>query len=114
MVPYPREGRKKLGLVPQAATPRLIAAWPVIATPLGVMALVGTPVTGSKVVPQSGELAPLRPGVIGWPAAYGVMGVGSSWLRLLSRVRCVPLLPTYERVATVLRATSCWISKCHC
>src|SRR5437660_296410 len=80
--------------VPQA-TARLRATWPETGAPftmppaseeLGQTVLAGRPVLfGSAAV------------IICSPVAYGFAdaGTGRSWLALLSKVKCVPLLPTY-------------------
>src|SRR5215469_2388809 len=89
--------RRRSAFAPQPAIARLMAACPVIGTPLGVIAFVGTP-SALNVVPQSGELGELELGggsVMASPGLYGLAApMGTSWLPLLSNVRCVPLLPT--------------------
>src|SRR5438046_4731729 len=79
MFPKPRSGRSGFGSSPQA-TPRLFAACPETATPLGVVS-----------VPQSSwPLAPIAsPGLYGFAEA----GTDCSWFRLRCNVRCVPLNP---------------------
>src|SRR6266481_950663 len=78
--------------------PIFMAACPVMATPLGVVMLV-----------QS--LGPIAS-----PALYGFAeaGRGISWLPLLSRVKCVPLLPTYEADNTMCDGSSFWTLRFHC
>src|SRR5260370_37498158 len=89
----------RLDSVPQA-TARFRATWPETGTPFteplanvesGQTVLTGLPVLfGSPA------------GTIGSPLVEGFAeaGSGKSWFALLSRVKCVPLLPTYAAAGT--------------
>src|SRR5258707_265933 len=77
-------------------------------SPDGVVAFGGT-LKVSKWVPQS-------PPIGSRFTRYGLSAgeTGSSWLESLVRVRCVPLLPTYDTCATMCCGNSCCTSRCHC
>src|SRR6266571_2325168 len=63
MLPKPRKALRSMSeFAPQAAMARLTAAAPVMGTPLGVFAVVGTPLA-LNAVPQSGEMVE---GSLGW------------------------------------------------
>src|SRR5205814_3424003 len=93
-----------LTTVPQA-TARLRATWPETGAPFTepplrapVMASgVGQTVLAGRPVPFGSAAV-----TIGSPFVEGFAdeGTGRSWLALLSRVRCVPLLPTYAADST--------------
>src|SRR5581483_1328226 len=90
------------------ATSRFSAAFPLMVCPFTTAVTCGVPMFAS-VLQSFGPIGELV-------AKYGLRlaGTGVIWFKSNCRVRCVPLLPTYETVATVFFAMSCCISKCDC